>query len=57
MGEPGFRLSRIKHRTESVMSTGFRSGLVHGGAPKTDLFGTSKIEDFEQPGSSLELWT
>ena len=51
MGKPGFRFSRIKHRTESLMRSGFRTGLVHGGVPKTDMFQISKIEDFEQPES------
>lgn len=48
-GKLGFRLSRIKHMTESLMRHGFRSGLVHGGAPKTDLFVTFTREDFDQP--------
>lgn len=34
--------------TESLMRHGFRSGLVHGGAPKTDLFVTFTREDFDQ---------
>ena len=48
-GKLGFRLSRIKHMTENLMRHGFRSGLVHGGVPKTDLFGIFTTEDFDQP--------
>lgn len=55
MGKPGFGLSRIKHKTESLMRKSFRSRLVLGGMPKTDLFGTFTIEDSEQLESRLEL--